>query len=574
MIRRNLRAALLALTLIAIPTAGASAAPGDLDPTFGDSGVAVVDLDGSEEAVAIAQRPDGRIVLGGTQSGGAGVSPDGIVAQLGADSGKLDPAYGLGSGWTRIDRGAADSVTDLALQPDGRIVAVGNSAGNGFAARLLAAEGTLDPSFGGGDGFAGLPLGGNDTVKGLALQPDGRVVVAGYTESGGTTDGIFARLLEPQGTFDDSFADIGVVSEDFGSPTLFVNDVALQPDGRIVYTGSISIGGGFDIIVGRLLNPEGDGDPSFGGGTGRTVIDLGGSDFAQSVAIQPDGRIVVAGGGGNNDVAVARLLPNGLPDPAFAGDGSTTVDFGSEEFASGLVVQPDGKVLVVGITEPGPTGRSDMAVARLLTNGTPDPGFGNGGRARVDLGAFEEGLAIALRPDGRVVVAGTTRPTDGGSRDIAVVRLQGGDPPPGPGGPGGPGGAAGLTAVCAGRQATIVGTSGRDRLRGTAKADVIAALGGNDVISGLGGNDVVCGGAGNDQVDGGAGADRLIGGAGADRLAGGAGADRVEGGAGADRLLGGAGRDRLLGGAGADRLVGGGGVDALLGGAGRNVRTQ
>ena len=194
MIRRKLRTALLALTLLGIPTAAASAAPGDLDPTFGDSGVAVVDLDGSEDVRAIAQRPDGRIVLGGTQSGGAGASPDGIVAQLGADSGKLDPAYGLGPGWSRIDRGAADSVSDLALQPDGRIVAVATSGDDGFAARLLAAEGTFDPSFGGGDGFAGPPFGGQDIIQGLALQPDGRLVVAGYRESGGTTDGIFARL--------------------------------------------------------------------------------------------------------------------------------------------------------------------------------------------------------------------------------------------------------------------------------------------------------------------------------------------------------------------------------------------
>lgn len=586
MIPRKLSTALAALSLLGIGAAGAAAAPGDLDPAFGNFGVATLDLGGSDSVATILQRPDGRILLGGAQTDGVGNGSDAIVAQLGADSGVLDTAFGLGTGWSRLDLSPLDGINDLALRPDGRVVAVGYAEDDGLVARLLATEGTLDPSFGGGDGLETPPFGGDDFLRGVALQPDGRIVVAGYSFPGdGSSEAPFARLLENAGTFDTTFADgFGAFSEDFGSTDMQVEDVALQADGRIVYTGGIQTGGSRNIIVGRFLTPSGDSDPSFGGGTGRTIIDLGAFDYASQLVIQPDGRIVVAGAtsvtpsGLRDDFAVARLLADGTPDPSFAGDGSTTIDFGSSELGAGLVVQPDGKIVVVGGTYPGPAGKDDMAVVRLLQNGSPDPAFGTAGRVRIDLGGAEDGLAIALRPDGRILVAGTTKDPANAPTDIAIVRLEGGDGAPtgnpASGGGGGGGGGTISGASCGGRQATIVGTPGRDVLRGTPGADVIAGLAGDDVVKGLGGADIVCGGAGADRLDGGAGPDRLIGAAGADVLSGGAGVDRLDGGAGGDTLLGGPGADRLLGGAGADRLVGGRGIDALLGGAGRNSRTQ
>lgn len=547
--------------LLAGAVATASAAPGDLDVTFGDSGVFVADLDGSEAALVMRQRPDGRIVVGGEQSGGTGNGSDGFVARFGPNGG-VDTTFGLGAGWSRIDRSADDGVNDLELLADGRIVVAGRANADGMVARVLA-EGTLDTSFANGQGVATVPFGGIDSLQALALQPDGRLVVGGYTFAG-QSDAVFARLLADTAALDDTFADTGSFSEDFGSTDFQVDDIALQPDGRIVYAGNIQTNGSRNIIVGRLLVPSGDDDPSFGGGSGRIVLDVGTFDYAVSVAIQPDGRIVVAGGrsaspaGPGTDFAVARVLPNGLPDPTFAGGGSTAIDFGAADLADEVALQPDGRIVVLGRTVPGPAGNDDMAVARLLPNGSLDPAFGVSGRVRLDFGGAEDGTALSLLPDGRILVAGSTAATAGGAKDIAVARLLGGDPPAAPVAGGGPAaaGTGGPAVLCAGRRATIVGTAGRDRIRGTRGPDVIAGLGGDDTVSGLGGDDIVCGGAG------------------ADRLAGGAGADRLIGGAGADTLLGGAGRDRLLGGAGADRLVGGAGVDVLQGGAGRNVRTQ
>ena len=94
-----------------------------------------------------------------------------------------------------------------------------------------------------GDGFATLPFGGDDVLTALALQPDGKLVVAGLTFSPTGVGNVFARLGETDGFFDDTFADIGTITLDFGSPSMQVDDVALQPDGRIVYTGTIDRNG-------------------------------------------------------------------------------------------------------------------------------------------------------------------------------------------------------------------------------------------------------------------------------------------------------------------------------------------
>ena len=293
----KLAAATAALTLLAAGAAGAVAAPGDLDPTFGDSGEATLDLDGSEAAWALALRPDGRIVVGGPQEDGPGAGEEGFVAQLGASSGALDPSYGGGTGRSLLDLTPGDDgVVNLALRPDGRIVAVGYAGDDGMVARLLATEGTLDASFAGGTGFLTPSFGAStDTLAGLALQPDGRIVAGGYSFAANTTsDALFARLLENGSDFDESFAETGSFSEDFGSTDMQVDDIALQADGRIVYTGNIQTDGSRNMIIGRLTS-EGDDDPSFGGGTGRTVIDLGGFDYGVSVVIQPDGKIVSRG---------------------------------------------------------------------------------------------------------------------------------------------------------------------------------------------------------------------------------------------------------------------------------------
>ena len=472
------------------------AAPGDLDPTFDGDGLRTV---GGDAAQAVLVQPDGKLVLAGYGD------TDFAVARLHPD-GRSDLSFD--GGLSRADFGGFDFGHAAALQGDGKIVVAGNTEVNfDIAVARLHPDGSLDASFdpGGTDGPGKKVFGsfGTDIANAVFVQPDGKVVVAG------TIDGNFAvTRLNADGSFDASFDGDGTAGADFGG-TDFGYAVALQPDGRIVVAGQA---GGDDVAVARF-NPDGTPDATFDvDGTRR--FGYGGVDAARAVLVQPDGGIVVAGHGGpDGSVPVTRLSPNGLFDPGFGDNGTAWIDFGGIDSGYAAALQPDGKIVVAGERSGDD---DDFAVARLQPGGVLDTTFGSAGRTTVDFGGQESGAAVALQPDGRIVVAGDT--TVGS--DFAVARLLG-DPPPLPGGgPGAPGGArVPAAARCAGKRATIVGTARRDVLRGTRRADVIVARGGDDRIRAGRGNDLVCGGAGKDRLFGGPGRDRCLGGAGRDRVA-------------------------------------------------------
>jgi uncharacterized delta-60 repeat protein len=430
----------------------------------------------------------------------------------------LDPSFRAGGrSLSNFGGNSYDTATGVALQPDGNIVVGGYSDATDpnfdFAvARLLNPQGVFDTSFGsGGKSLAPYASSTNDVGNALALQPDGKIVVAGYSNAGGNYNFAVVRLLNPSGTFDSGFgADAGGQLVDFGGADRG-NAVALQPDGKIVVAGNSATVATNKFALARLL-PGGGPDGAFSG-DGKTTVDFGGGAIADAVALQSDGKIVVAGISGDS-FAIARLLPDGGLDSSFAGDGMSTVDVGSAGTAYGVALQPDGKIVIAG--DSG----GNFAVARLQPNGLLDSTFGREGKTIVDFGAAEAGFAMALQPDGKIVVAGDSN--DGASADFALVRLQGD-----------PGGSA-KNAKCAGKKATIIGTNGKNKLKGTKKRDVIDALGGKDQVKGLKGNDLICGGKGKDKLLGGPGKDKLLGEAGKDILLGGPGKDKVKGGAGKD----------------------------------------
>jgi len=217
------------------------------------------------------------------------------------------------------------------------------------------------------------------------------------------------------GDLDTSFSGDGKKTIDFGGVDA-ANVVLVQPNGRIVVAGG---GGAANRFCVARLRSNGVLDTAFGSG-GKRVIGFGGggeSDFesAFGAALQRDGKIVLAGSSGVR-VAVARLNPNGSPDTTFDGDGTAVIDFGpGSDRAEGAVLQPDGKIVVAGSTQAG----RGVAVARLNANGSPDATFGAAGKAAVDFGAATSGHAVALQPNGRIVAAGRR----GG--DFAVARLLG-----------------------------------------------------------------------------------------------------------------------------------------------------
>jgi uncharacterized delta-60 repeat protein len=309
----------------------------------------------------------------------------------------------------------------------------------GWTAVALAAGGELDPSFS-GDGWVRtldvrsptntyLPRGGED----VALQPDGKILVTGeiLDATSHWYFGVFRYTSDE--SLDRAFAGGGFAEIDLGEAE-FAHAVAVQRNGKIVVAGEADCPLAVCFALVRFL-PDGSLDRSFGaGGVVRTMFATYGASRAYDVAVQPDGKIVAVGMRFRGDdaqddelFAVARYLPDGRLDRSFSRDGLASVDFGfGDADAAAVALQPNGKVLVAGTGARNVyrTGE-DFAVARFRRDGTLDRSFSGDGRATVDFGhRLSDGVrGLALRRDGSIILAGSSGKRGAVPR-IAVARLR------------------------------------------------------------------------------------------------------------------------------------------------------
>ncbi|GAA2796610.1 calcium-binding protein [Kitasatospora sp. CM 4170] len=409
-------AAAAAGLLLALSAPGvALAAPGDLDTTFGTGGRVTTNFGGaSSEADAVAVQPDGKIVA----VGHADITGDFALARYNTD-GSPDPTFGTGGKVTTDFNGGDDGARAVALQSDGKIVVAGHSevpdGGVGwFSLARYNTDGSLDAGFGtGGKVVVDFGTGGADDAFGVAVQGDGKIVAAGLTAG----DFALARLTSGGG-LDTTFDGDGRATTDFAGGADAARGVAVQSDGKIVAVGYTGIGSNYDFALARY-NTDGSPDTGFSS-DGKVATTFGGTDFGHAVAIQPDGRIVAAGYTGS-DFALARYNANGNLDGGFDVDGKVTTDFGNSEIAYGVAVQPDGRIVAVGDSVALNT--SDFALARYNADGSPDTGFSGDGKVTTDFsGGFDHALGVALQPDGRAVAAGLGGP----GSDFALARYEGG----------------------------------------------------------------------------------------------------------------------------------------------------
>jgi uncharacterized delta-60 repeat protein len=366
-----------------------------------------------------------------------------------AASEQLDPSFGFGGKITTDFFNFVDEAHDLAVQPDGKIVAVGTASPGTFhdffGVARYNADGRLDISFG-TVGEVVTDFGPfEDVAEAVAVQPDGKIVVAGTTFGEDPPTGIdrpsdFALArYNADGSLDTSFGTGGKVTTDvFGSRDL-AGDMLIQPDGKIVVVGSSN-----GITVARY-NSNGSPDTTFGSPFGFVRVTLGGSintvDRAHAVALQSDGKIVIAGqtkepSSNFSRFTLARFNANGTLDSGFDGDGFAVVDFSAEgsvlDSAVGVAVRPDGKIVACGfaggITQPGFVSSAPAAaLARLKPDGSPDPTFGGGdGKVLTQefLGSLFSATDLALQPDGRIVVAGAAINRELTNLDFAVARYN------------------------------------------------------------------------------------------------------------------------------------------------------
>jgi uncharacterized delta-60 repeat protein len=375
--------------------------PGDLDTTFGAGGKKTVNFGGTDAARAVLVQPNGRVFA----AGGGGPASSFCVVRLRSANGTLDPTFGSG-GKRVVDFGSDDeSVYGAALQPDGKIVLAGDSRLQPAVVRLKA-NGALDTSFD-GDGKKLFSWGAIGRVTAVVIAPNGKILLGGF--SGPEGGNIQVARMTAKGALDTTFGAGGIATVDFGG-TEFGEAIARQADGRILVVGRSSAGG---AVVARL-RATGALDPDFGSG-GRVTLPGGGS--LSAVLVQPDRNIVVAGNAsGSAMMTVTRLKPDGSLDATFGSGGTTTVAFGSlANPLGGAARRPDGKIVIAGYTQDG----EDVAVARLNADGSLDATFGAAGKATVDFGVATFGNAVALAPNGRIVVAGQKT----GGDDFAVARL-------------------------------------------------------------------------------------------------------------------------------------------------------
>ncbi|HZR83046.1 MAG TPA: hypothetical protein VFD92_18265 [Candidatus Binatia bacterium] len=430
---RALATAIAFLASLAVaPRAGAAGDSGVLDTMFGSGGKVQQPIGTNaqaDEGFALALQDDGAIVV-------VGRTTTKIAAARFSTTGALDATFNT-TGILSLPVPSATRAEAHAVLLDGsqRIVMGGFaivSSHDRFTVVRLLANGTPDPSFnadGNTDGIVTLTtlFGTQDSqARAMALQPDGKIVLAGWTK-GANRDAALVRI-DAAGALDPTFNVTGKVTsgDGFGVGNDEADAIALQPDGKIVVAGLAFQGNNQNALVARFL-ANGALDTTFHAPNGFQQIDFGGQDAAAAILLQPDGKIVVAGvgqPGGSSRFAIARLDENGELDPTFGGAGTVTVAIshgtGDQSDARALVLRPHGRILVAGRAAAGAT--YDFAALELRADGSIDPTLGTDGIVRFDFNTkSDEANGAALQDDGNVVLAGTARA--GSNADFGLARL-------------------------------------------------------------------------------------------------------------------------------------------------------
>lgn len=425
------RSWLLAVVLSLLFFTIAFASSGDLDTTFSSDGLETTHFGPpkfTEYANALAIQSDGGIVVVGGRYNPANphtASRNFALARYSPD-GTLDTSFN-GTGKLLENFGAEEGAYDVAIQSNERIVVVGYRLGTetDLAVARYKKDGTLDTTFGTTGKFIIRDGVGVDNYgQAVAIQSDGKIVIAGVRGSGTSTDFAVYRL-NTDGSLDTTFSGDGRLAIDFGAADA-ATVVALQSDGKIVVSGYSGTTLAFDFAVARL-STDGNLDTTFSG-DGKETTDFSGDELGNGLAIQADGKIVMSGYkcplASPCDAVLARYNTDGSLDTSFNSNGKQTIDDGSgvDNGALDVVVQSDGKIVVPGFSTNSSNDR-DFVIYRLNTDGSLDTTFGTNGKVMIDFGLDqgEDASEIAIDEDGNYVLAGSTY--DSPHSDFAVARV-------------------------------------------------------------------------------------------------------------------------------------------------------
>ena len=399
-----------------------------LTPGNGPFSLSLPVQSGSPYEVTVITQPNNPVQVcsianGSGVMGNAPVTNIAVTCVTPPSPGGLDPGFGGGSGIISSTFGGDE--TDMLLQPDGKILMVGGSSTDFVLARYDA-DGTLDESFGGGDGLVTTDIaGGADAAFGAALLADGRIIVVGSARVGSNDDFAVVRY-QANGDVDTSFGTLGKTTTDFFTRRDRAFAVAVQGDGKIVVVGDTAVSStNTDFAVARY-DANGVLDASFGGaGAGKVNTDIADHvDIAMNVVIEAGSSILVTGpitmgtSSALEHTGLARYTPAGLLDDSLGPDG--TLSIADLSLGEGLALQADGRILVAGNTDVA--GNTHFAVMRLEKSGAPDAGFGSLGLATAGFSTQDDfGRDVTADSAGRILVSGEA--SNRANPDFAVARF-------------------------------------------------------------------------------------------------------------------------------------------------------
>ncbi|HEX6179703.1 MAG TPA: T9SS type A sorting domain-containing protein [Chitinophagaceae bacterium] len=415
------------------------------DPGFGSTGVRTFlfpDQGFDATTACILPLPNHQIVAGthATIRINNGASPSRLhykIVKLN-ENGSYDGSFGT-NGFASIDLGPRASISPdnganrLALQADGKIVGTAsiynlNTLTLNVLVFRLKVNGTLDSSFG-INGLIRIPIGnGNSQGRGILVHPDGKIIVAATYWLGTANSNAIIQLL-PNGTPDNSFVGNGIRTFHLGASNESPKAILLQPDGKLLIAVSVWVNDNNDMAVARM-NPDGSFDNSFNGVGWRSLAFGAQGDIIEDIALQPDNKIVLAGwmqSSPNLHFAVARLNANGSIDNSFDGDGKNTLHFGnSTNHGYSVVLQSDGKIIMGGDTHT-PTGDFEFALCRFNTNGSIDSSFHVNGRKVFNLTTgYDISQDMVMLPNGKILMGGSIDAVPG-VMQTSIIDPQGAD---------------------------------------------------------------------------------------------------------------------------------------------------
>ena len=382
---------------------------------------------GLQFITALAQATGADVAASTDATGVAALGGDGVLEQV---SGSVDaaslsvdqltellavntaPTFATGGGKVITDFGLATEISnDIAVQLDGKFIVVG---GPSFLIARYNIDGSLDTTFDGDGKISGTF---NGSAEAVAVETDGNILVAGSTSQGQYTGDFALARYKPNGVIDTSFGSLGLVITSFKSWRDVGAAIAIQQDGKILVAGMSDNGSStsynYDFAIVRY-NSNGSLDTSFGSG-GKVTTEFGNSrsDQGRGICIQPDGKIIVSGTTGL-DFAIVRYNYDGTLDTEFDGDGRLVTPNGG---GGRVALQNDGKILLAGYDD-----KLDFVLYRYNNNGSFDPTFGNNGKVKTNVDGFDFAYEVVIQQDNKILLVGDSGGYPNGN--IALVRYH------------------------------------------------------------------------------------------------------------------------------------------------------